>query len=302
MTVSSLTTTLKPVLAVFLLTLPALACADASLTFGSGPNDYRSYAFKAGVGIFDLPLQLDLDHFQANTTGGNEMKESGAGLTWNATELLSTNYRRSSIDDGTFDVAGNEGGLSFGLDTLWEGDLHTSLNMGYGEFDYTPTTIARAKLASKLTLTQNRKSIGLSQDITPAFSVYATHDQFDYQRYQTFNHDLRVLAIALFRRTVNASRVAFTLVSFPDKTNTLGMSWKPHKKLTLDLSSGKTTTILEQELKNIRLGADLQFNEKFSLTVAINRSNSSAVSTAAGKVLQPASNNTFTELTAGWVF
>jgi hypothetical protein len=302
MTVSNPNSSLKPMLAAFLIALPAVACADASLTFGSGPNDYRSYAFKANVGIFKLPLQIDLDHFQANSTGGSNMKESGAGLTWNATELLSANYRRSSIDDGTFDVAGNEGGLSFGLDTLWESDLHTSLNVGYGTFDYTPTTIARAKLASKLTLSQNRKSIGLSQDITPTFSLYATHDQYEYERYQTFNGDLRVLAIALFRRTVNASKVAFTLVSFPDKTNTLGMSWKPQDKLTLDLSSGKTNTVLEQQLKNTRLSADLQLNEKFSLIAAVTRSNSSAVTTAAGRVLQPETSNTYTELSAGWAF
>lgn len=289
-------------LASLLLALPALAYADAALTYGTGPDEYRSYAFKANAGVFDLPLQLELDYFRASSAGVSDMKESGAGLTWNATQWLSANYRRSSIEDDTFEVTGNEGGFSFGLDALWTSDLRTTLDVGYGAFDYTPTSIARAKLASKLTLTQNRKSIGLSQDITPTFSIYAAHDQYQYERYETFNRDLKTLALALFRRTANTAKVAFTLISFPDKTNTLGMSWEPQEKLTLDLSSGKTTTILEQQLKNTRLGADLRLNDTFSLSAAVTRSRSSALIGPAGKVYQAETSNTYTEFNAGWAF
>lgn len=289
-------------LASLLLVLPALAWADATLTYGTGPDEYRSYAFKANAGIFDLPLQLDLDYFQASSAGVSDTKESGAGLTWNATEWLAANYRRSSIEDGTFEVKGNEGGFSFGLDTLWKSDLRTTLDVGYGTFDYTPTSIARAKLASKLTLTQNRKSIGLSQDITPTFSIYAAHDRYEYGRYETFNRDLKILALALLRRTANTAQVAFTLVSFPDKTNTLGMSWEPQEKLTLDFSSGKTTTILEQQLKHTRLNADLRLNDKFSLSAAVTRSYSTALIGPAGTVYQAETSNTYTEFNAGWAF
>lgn len=289
-------------LTALLLVLPVLASADAALTYGSGPDEYHSYAFKADAGIFDLPLQLELDYFRASSAGVSDMKETGAGLTWNATQWLSANFRRSFIEDGTFEVNGNEGGFSFGLDTLWESDLRTTLDVGYGAFDYAPTSITRAKLASKLTLTQHRKSIGLSQDITPAFSIYAAHDRYEYERYETFNRDLKALALVLFRRTPNIAKAAFTLISFPDKTNTLGMRWEPQEKLALDISSGKTTTILEQELKSTRLGAELQISDKFSLSAAITRSNSTALIGPLGKVYQAETSNTYTEFNAGWAF
>jgi hypothetical protein len=279
--------------------LPSAASADAytSLTSGFGPDEYRSYAFRANVDVFKLPLILDLDHFLARAADVDDTTQSGLGLTWNATELLSANYRRSVTGDGTYDVTGNEGGLTFGLDTLWQGELRTTLDLGYGAFEYEPTAITNTRFASRLTLQQKRKSFGFSQDITPSFTVFGSHDQYEYDE----NPKALALAAILFRRALNNANVAFTLLSFPDKTNTLGMSWKVREQVTLDLSTGKTTTILEQLQRNTRLGADFQINDKLNLGAAITRSSASEI-VAGGITLQEATRDTYTEVTAGWAF
>lgn len=87
---------------------------------------------------------------------------------------------------------------------------------------------------------QKRSTLGLSQDIISTLTVYGSHDQYRYDRNPI------ALAIILIRRTLNTSQAAFTLLGFPDKTNTLGMTWKPSEALSLDLSSGKTFTLLKQ--------------------------------------------------------
>jgi hypothetical protein len=226
------------------------------------------------------------------------VKQSGAGLTWNATELLSADYRRSATSDGTFDVDGNEGGLSFALDTLWDSDLSTTLDFGYGKSKFNPADIARAKLASKLTVTQTRTTFGLSQDITPTFAVHGYHDQYEYDR----NSKALALSAALLRRIFNTGNVALAMLSFPDKTNTWGLTWKPQQKLTLDLSSGKTTTILSQLQRNTRLGLDFQFNDQFNIAVAVTRASVTALTNLSGITVQPETHDTYTDLTAGWAF
>ncbi|MDO8989859.1 MAG: hypothetical protein Q7U91_09520 [Sideroxyarcus sp.] len=277
--------------------LPSAASADAytSLTYGFGPDEYRSYAFKANVDIFKLPLILDLDHFLARAADVDDTTQSGLGLTWNATKLLSANYHHSVTGDGTYDVTGNESGLTFGLNTLWQGELRTTVDLGYGDFEYEPTAITRTRLASLLTLQQKRKSAGFSQDITPSFTIFGSHDQYEYDR------DYRPFAVRRLQRPRNVGAFAFTLLSFPDKTNTLGMIWKAQESLTLDLSTGKTTTILEQLQRNTRLGADFQINDKLNLGAAITGSSTSEI-VADGVTLQQATRDTYTEITAGWAF
>lgn len=273
-----------------------LADADTALTFGSGPNDYRSYAFKANVDLFDLPVQLNLDQFLAKSTGSSDMKQSGLGLTWDVTDLLSAEYRYSTTNDGTFDVIGNEGELTFNLDEIWQGDLQTALNIGYGTFDFTPTAIARPKLANKLSFTQDRNSIGLSQDITSSFSIFALHSQYTYDR------NVKSTALAILHPILNSSKAAFTLLSFPDQTSTWGIGWKPMEKLGLDLSTGRTSTLLQQRQKNTRLGMDYQFTDTLNIAAAVTRASATAVVNANGKIAQQASNDTYTEFTLGWSF
>lgn len=291
---------LKFHIALFFSAFPVMANADADTAFtvGTGPDDYRFYAFKVNADIFSLPLQLKLDHFQSQATGVNDMKQSGAGLNWDATNLLSVNYRYSTTSDGTFDVKGNEGGFSFGLDTLWDGNLSTTLDLGYGAFDYAPTSIARAKLASKLSFTQNRKSIGLTQDITPTLSISGSHDQYDYDR--NVRPDALNI-IKLVRQRIVTAKVV--MLSYPDKTNAGGIIWKPLEWVTLDISTDRTTTLLEQHLANTRLGVDFQINDSFNLTAAATRTTASTVTdSSSGTILRQSTSDTYSELAIGWSF
>lgn len=281
-------------LAALLFILPTLARADAytALTYGSGPDGYRSYSF-AGDADISKTVRISLDHFVAKSTGMDDMRQTSLGLSWQAMEPLSANYRYSDTNDGIFKVKGNEGGLSFALDTLWQGELRTTLEAGYGRFRY---KAANPAVTADRTLTQNRSSIGFSQDITSSFTAYASHDRYKYDR------NVVGLALLLIRRTLNTSKAAFSLLAFPDKTNTLGMTWGAADTLSLDLSSGKTTTLLKQELKNTRLGADYRLNDKLNLAVAVTRSTSSALVNSSGVTVQQATRDNYSELTVGWAF
>lgn len=281
-------------IAALLFILPAIASAEvySALTLGSGPDGYRSYALKADADL-SKSVQLNLDYFLAKSSGVDDMRQIGVGLTWDATELASGNYRYSTTSDGTLDVTGNEVGLSFALETLWQGDLRTSVDLGYGASSYKP---AVRPIGVTSDLKQNRSSLGFSQDISSALTVYGSHDQYKYDRNPI------ALAIILILRTRNTSKAAFTLLGFPDKTNMLGTTWKPLDALSLDLSAGKTTTILEQQQKNTRLGADYQFNDSLNIAAAVTRTSSTAIISASGVTVQPATRDTYTELTIGWNF
>jgi hypothetical protein len=283
-------------LAAFLFVLPSLACANADngLTYGSGPDGFRSYAFKANADLAET-LEFNLDYFFAKATGVANTREIGAGLTWYATELASGNYRFSVINDGTFEVKGNEGGLSFALDTLWQGELRTSLDLGYGAFKYkiaNPQTI----LASNFELTQNRSSFGLSQDLASSFTVYGSHDKYKYDR----NLDASILLLLRNRPLLLSRKLA--LLAFPDKTNTLGITWKTTDALSIDLSSAKTTTLLEQEQKSTKLAVDYQIGDRLSIAAAVTRVSNSAILGPLGGTVQPATQDTYSEFSVGWGF
>lgn len=280
--------------AVLLLALPALAFAnaDSNLTSGSGPDGYRSYTFTGNADITG-EVELNLDYFRVNSSVTDDMREVGAGLTWYATDLVSANYRYSDTNDGTVEVKGNEGGLSLALDTLWQGDLKTSLDLGYGVFKYSPAN--PKPVAVDRTLTQNRSTIGLSQDLASFLTVYASHDKYKYDK------NVTALAFFLLKRLHYVNR-AFTLLAFPDKTNTFGMTWKTTDALSLDLSSAKTTTLLEQEQKSTKIAVDYRVSDSLSFAAAVTRVSSSAVMSSLGVVVQPATQDTYTEFSLGWGF
>ena len=285
---------LKMHIAALLLALPGIACAvgDSSLTSGSGPDGYRSYTFRGDADL-TRTVQLNLDYFMAKSTGEDYMREAGAGLTWYATELVSANYRYSDINDGRVEVKGNEGGLSLALDTLWQGELRTAVDFGYGAFKYRAAN-PQIPAAADFSLTQNRSSFGLSQDLSPSFTLYGSHDQYKYDR------DVVGAARLLLRKFHLAA--AFRLLAFPDKTNTLGMTWKTTDAISLDFSSAKTTTLLEQEQKSTKLGVDFQINSKLSIAAAITRVSATAVYGPLGGTLQQATQDTYSEFSLGWGF
>jgi hypothetical protein len=110
------------------------------------------------------------------------------------------------------------------------------------------------------------------------------------------------LALLLIRRTRNISQAAFTLLSFPDKTNTLGIILKPTDALSLDLSSAKTTTLLHQEQNSTRLAVDYQIGDSLSIAAAVTRVNSTAIINRFGVTVQPATQDMYSEFSVVWDF
>jgi outer membrane cobalamin receptor len=85
--------------------------------------------------------------------------------------------------------------------------------------------------------------------------------------------------------------------------------------LTVDLSSSKTSTQLDQELKTRRLGIDYQATDHLNFTAAISRVSATAVVTKrtifpgipawtipAGTTVMPATDDTYSEIGLGWTF
>jgi hypothetical protein len=276
-------------------TLPVLAYADAytSLTYGSGPDGYRSYSFTGDADITDS-MRFKLDSFLAKATGMDDVRQTGVGLGVDTSDLLAIDYRYSATEDGIFKVKGNEAKLSFALDTLWDSDLGTTLDLGYGDFKYDPAR--QFAVSANRTLKQTRTSYGLSQDLTESFTLYGAHDEYKYDR------NVAALALVLIRRTRNTSKAAFSLLSFPDKTNTFGATWRASDSVTLDASSSKTSTVLNQELRNTRLGLDYQASKKLNLCIAVTRSKAAAMVNRFGVTVQPETRDTYSEVTAGWAF
>jgi hypothetical protein len=208
-------------------------------------------------------------------------------------ELVTANYRYSETNDGTFAVKGNEGGLSFALDTLWQGELQTSLDLGYGSYKYKAANPRNAAILN-FVLTQSKNSYGLSQDLTASLTLYGSHDQYKYDR----NLDFTTLRKFLAKRPI----LRATLLAFPDKTNTLGLGWRATDDLKLDLSSGKTTTLLDQRLKNTRIGIDYQASDSLNFGIAVTRSIASAMLNNSGVTVQAETRDNYWEVTAGWSF
>ena len=270
----------------------AWAAGKAALTYGYDQNEYRSIAFRGDIDL-SQDFTLNLDHLHAETSDIVSMQQSGIGLTAYATDWLSGHYRYSETNDTVFLVRGNEGDVSLSLNPLWHSELSTRLGGGYAGFIYSS---AHPAANGGRSLSQNRRSYSLSQDLTASFSAYATFDQYDYEV------DLTKLIVFLALRSRIAPISANAFLSFPDITRTLGFTLKATDKLTLDISTSKTTTVLEQNLVNNRLGVDYQFTDDLNIGVAITRSTSTDLLRNTGVVVQPATDTTFNEVTASWYF
>ncbi len=290
-----------------LFAFPSLTCAGTDLVYGSGPGGYHSYTINVDTDL-SREIQLNLDYFLSKATGVDTTREVGAGVTWYATELVSTNYRHSVANDGKIETKGNEGGLSLALDTLWRSELQTMVNLEYGVFK-SKVANPQTPEASNFALTQKRSSFGFSQDIVSSFTVYGSHDRYSYDKdpnaaltdlLQNVPPNLRPIWL---KKHPNLISRTLALLAFPDRTNTLGMTWRMNKALGLDLSSAKTTTRLGQEQKTTRLGADLQISNKVYIATAISRVSATAiVYPFTSVVVQPATSDTYSELSVGWGF
>jgi hypothetical protein len=81
------------------------------------------------------------------------------------------------------------------------------------------------------------------------------------------------------------------------------MSWRPTEKLSLDLSAGKTVTLLDQEQKNTRLELDYQLGDSLNIAAAVTRASSTALlRPSTGATVIEATQGNYTELTLGLAF
>lgn len=288
-----LTHAMLSLLSICLFGLPAQSRAGAytSLTLGSGPDGYRSYEVYADADLFELPLSLNLDHFLGRSTGVKDTTQTGIGLVWDATDALSLNVRHSVTDDGILRITGNAGGiaLSFGK------TLRSTFDLGYGVNDYEPS-VHPVNVNSNI-LEQKQYTAGFRQDLAETFTVHVSHDEYRYSR------DPTAIAILLILRSRNTSQAAYTLLGFPDRGTMLGMQWLPAERLTLDISSSRTVTLLDQVQKSIRLGLDYQVNDSLNIAAAVTRSSSTAlIRPSTGQTVLEATQGNYPELTLGVTF
>jgi hypothetical protein len=275
----------------------AMAGTDTAFAYGSGPDGYHSYTVSAGVDFSGFPVQASIDHFIARAGGAEIMNQVGIGLNWSPTELVSASYRRSIVKDDAFRVVGDEIGVALNLDRLWQGRLGTRIEADYGDFEYEPDVRPAVKAAiSHLIPDQQRYMVGIDQELTDSLSVYGSHEEYHYTR------DPVALAILVLRRARNPATPVFVLVSFPERTSTIGLAWEPIQKLDLDLSYSSTDTVIDQNLENIRLGLRYQVNTMLSLGASATVSRTGTIKSPAGATLIEADRNTYLEFTAGLSF
>lgn len=292
-----------------LLALPAIAHAGANLsaTAGTASDGYRSTELRGNADLFDTPLNVNALALKSDSSSGDAAGQSAVGLDWTISELATLGASHNLQDNSMMEVAGNSISLSLHLDTLWKNDLSTRLDLSHStsayQFKQLPANVQN-------TINQASSSLGLSQDIAEPLTLYLSHDQFSY------DHDPRQAAQYLMKVSPRrSSNTRASLLSFPDKTNNFGITWRALDKLSLDVSTSKTTTQLDQEQKSQRVGIDYALTNKLSINVAVTLATSTAVVTQktifpnvpslripAGTVVLPAANDRYTELGLGWSF
>jgi hypothetical protein len=296
------------------LALPFGAQADAyvSATGGSGPNGYRSTEVSADADLFNTPLSLNILGFKSSSTAQEDVSQSVLGLDWNISQLATAGIKHNKANNGSIDIQGNALSLALSLNALWNSELLTRVDLKRANSAYQFNDLPQAVD----TINQTENSFGITQYLSESWSLYGGHDQYSYDRdpksaasvlYRTalLNHTLR--------KYVNTSS---SLMSFPDKTDRLGITWQLLEPLMLDLSGSKTTTELDQTIKTTRLGIDYQVTDHLDVSVAVSRVAATAVVAKrdiklrpggitlipAGSTLMTATDDTYTEFSLGWTF
>lgn len=293
-----------------LLALPSITHAGAylSATAGTGPNGYRSTEVRGNADLFDTPLNVNALVFKSDSASGSLSNQSAFGIDWTASKLVTLGASHSKQDNSQVEIAGNSLNLALRLDTLWESELQTRLNLKRGasayQFKGLPPSVKND------TINQTTNSFGLSQDLADPLTVYIYHDQYSYDR------DPKQAAQYLMRIAPRrSSDTRSSLLSFTNSANSVGITWRALDVLTLDVSSSKATTQLDQEQKSQRLGIDYQITDRLNLSTSVTFSTSTEVVTKqtvfpnipsltipAGTVILPATNDRYIELGLGWSF
>ena len=284
-------------LAALLLAL-ASTCAQAqssiSYSVGTGAGDYRSQALGGGIAPASWPVQLDADLLQARESGAKVMDQYGLSVAWPLASAWSLRYRWSNQKDTVFTVDGHDIGVTLRADKLWAGELETRVDLGMALFDYSGRNATAAQ--SRLLPDQRRHSLGLRQDINKTLGVYATYDQYQYSRDP----------VALARLLANSRRpragAAYALASFASHGRTAGMTWAATDTLDIDISWGRTHTVLRQQQDVARIAATLSATRNASVTLAYSDNRNSAVQKPAGGTFIAADRSSALDLSLAWVF
>lgn len=292
----------------FALPYAAHAGAYLSATAGTGPDGYRSTEVRGNADLFDTPLNMNALVFKSDSSSGDPSTQSAFGIDWSASDLVTLGASHSKQDNSQVEISGNSISLGLMLDTLWEGDLQTRLDLKHStsayQFKGLPPSVKND------TINQTTNSLGLNQDLADPVTIYVYHDQYSY------DHDPRQAAQYLMRTAPRrSSNTRTSLLSFPDSSNSFGITWRALDDLSLDISTSKTTTQLDQEQISKRLGLDYQVTDRLNLTASVTFATSTEVVTKqavfpnvpaltipAGTVVLSATNDRYAELGLGWSF
>ena len=272
----------------------AHAQSSVSYTVGTGAGDYRSQALEGSIAPENWLVKLDADLLQARESGAKVMDQYGLSVTWPLAAAWSLRYRWSNQKDTVFDVDGHEIGATLRADKLWGSELETRIDLGLGLFDYAGRNATAAQ--SRLLPDQRRHSLGLRQDVNKALGVYVTYDHYQYSRDPAA---LARLLVASRRPRVGA---AFALTSFASHARTVGTTWAALDKLDIDLSLGRTHTVLRQHQDVTRIAATLSATRNASVTLAYSDNRNSALLKPSGATLVAAERSSALELSLAWVF
>ena len=95
---------------------------------------------------------------------------------------------------------------------------------------------------------------------------------------------------------------AFALTSFASHARTVGTTWAAMDKLDIDLSLGRTHTVLRQHQDVARIAGTLSATRNASVTLAYSDNRSNAVLRPSGATLIARERNSALDLTLGWTF
>lgn len=277
-----------------LLCLPFSAQSEhfVSASLGNGPAGYRSVQALADLELGGPDWLLNLDHFRASSNG-DITTASSAGISWYAPRLFNARYRYGRSDDGTLAAASHEFGAEFALHELWQGELRTTLDLGYTTT--TQTAQGGARRNNVYTLPeQQRLSFLLTQGLLPSTRLFLGHDQYRYAR------DPSALAMLIVRRT-GMLNAALTVLNFPDHSNSLGLRWEG-AAWRAEISSARTDTHLRQQFNDTRLKIGRNLGQRWEIGATLTRSRASEVRNNAGALVQAASSDRYLEVTLGYAF
>ena len=272
----------------------SMAETALSYTLGHGQGNYQSHALEGSIDVPGLPLEIGLDLMTAREAGTTVSDQSGLAVNWRVSPFLSTRLRWSAQNDTTLSIAGQELGASLHLQRLWESERETRVDLGFGRFNYSLRGGSSAQ--NKLVPDQRRTSLGLRQDLTAEIGAYVTYESNRYSR------DPVVLAIKLLNSRRQRQNTALSLTGFPDHARTWGLTWSATQQLDLDLSSGRTESVIGQTQDTLRLAATWQLTKNSTTTVALANTRSAAITRPNGALLIGKSNNAAIDLTFGWTF